>query len=554
MGTSVLQGLFGVSRVQRTAHWLVRLVGMVYLIALVPFTFQIKGLMGSEGLLPAANLLKTAFSNEGWLAWLHFPSLFWLFPTDTMLLVLVLLGCVGALGMILYLLPHISSLIAWVCFVSILTIGGDFTIIIIDVFLAEVGFLVVLTAFCFRYLGYLPYLIAFLLKLLLFRLWFSMGMVKFYHPGESWVNFTFFSYFFPNQPMPTPLAWYFHKLPQTWFSFTIVVTFLVEMIVPFFVFGVRIFRFIALLSFTAITLLIMLSGNYGYFNVLSIVLSVVLLHDNDFGSRFNNSELVPYRFDGGRVRKVVGSFVLVLGLFVGSMQMVYFLFLFNPRMCNPQNHLCYPFYFEGSKQLPTVLHWVNSVYRVGANFRLSSPYGVFKDMTRFRVELRFEGSRDGVIWSPYTFNYVPSGVNQKLRFFAPYYPRIDHVMYYESIGVGAYNASPIPPFTAPQNLLNPYYTVDNAWICRFIEALRSQNLAVLSLLGENPFPGKPPEYLRVEVYALRFSTEAEKEATGKWWMEKQMFTAYNSADGTDCKPMVELQDLYSRYAHGDFEF
>lgn len=551
---SVLQKIFEVSYNQRSAQWLVRLVGMVYLIALLPFTFQIKGLMGSEGLLPAANLLKTAFSQEGWLAWLHFPSLFWLFPTDTMLLVLVLLGGVGALGMVLNVLPHISSLMAWVCFVSILTIGGDFTIIIIDVFLAEVGFLVVLTAFCFRYLGYLPYLIAFLLKLLLFRLWFSMGMVKFYHPGESWVNFTFFHYFFPNQPMPTPLAWYFHKLPQAWFTFTIVVTFLVEMIVPFFVFGVRIFRFIALLSFTAITLLIMLSGNYGYFNVLSIALSVVLLHDTDFGTRLSNLEPVPYRFDGGGVRWVVGRLVLVVGLFVGTMQMVYLIFLFTPQMHNPQNHLNYPFYFEGSKHLPRPVNWVNHIYRLGANFRLSSPYGVFKDMTRFRVELRFEGSQDGVNWLPYTFRYVPSGVSQKLRFFAPYYPRIDHLMYYETIGVGAYNANPLPPHTAPQNLLNPYYTKDNAWICRFIEALHHQKKEVLSLLEKNPFTDRPPAFIRVEVYALRFTTTAEKEATGKWWMDKHLFTAYNTADSTDCMPMVELQDLYSRYARGDFEF
>ncbi|OWY22879.1 hypothetical protein C7N43_05245 [Sphingobacteriales bacterium UPWRP_1] len=537
------------------APWFIRAMGVIYLVALVPFLFQYQGLWGQNGLLPAAKLLQTAFNSEGWYALLHFPSLLWLYPcSDVMLLVIIAGGCAGALGMLCYVAPHWSALLAWGCFVSVTTVGGDFSVIIIDLFLAETGFLTVLLAFCLRYFGYVPVLPAFLLRLLLFRLWFSMGMVKFYFPGESWRNFTFFDYFFPFQPMPTPLAWYFHKLPVFWFKFTIVATFIVEMIVPFFVFFGRVWRYVAVACFTAISVLIMLSGNYGYFNILSIVLSLLLLQDDDsiFGHK---SELAqPAKNPSSNLTRLIWVLVLCLGLFSGSMQVVYTAWLFSPNVCNPQNHLCYPFYFEAANRLPPPFGWVNRLYRIAANFRLSNPYGVFKDINRFRVELRFEGSYDGINWQPYEFKYVPSGYTQALKWFAPYYPRLDHVMYYETIGVGAYNANPLPPFRTPQNPLNPYYTPDNAWICNFVAALRNNTYPVTGLLQHNPFAAHKPAFVRVRAYALRFTTNSEMQQTGRWWQEKYLFTAYNTADDRPCKPLTNLQNLYDRYLRGEFNF
>lgn len=517
-----------------------RLLGWIYLIAVFPFIFQYKGLFGENGVQPAKWLLEKAWENEGIFALFHFPSLYWIYPSDGMLLAIILANGLAALCMIMDFRPFLAAFTTWLTFISLTTIGGDFTIIIIDLFLAEIGFLAVLLAWSKKRLGYIPKILSFVAILLLFRMWFSMGMIKFYFPGDSWADLSFFDYFFPYQPMPNPISWYAHKCPHWVHVIGIIFTFIIEMIFPFFIFLGKRWRITALAGFTGISLMIWITGNYGYFNPLTILIGIFLLYDNDYPEKIKK-RLIKIK----EQPKIALNGIIPVSLILIIMHFIYIGMLFVPKLENPQNHLNYFCYFENTREAEGIKKIFLTPFRLISNLRIVNPYGVFKDMTRFRIELRFEGSNDGLTWKAYEFEYIPSGNTQTLRFFAPYYPRLDHVMFYETYGIGTYNNNPTKPKSIPQNPLNPYYKRENAWICKFLEGLEKNNPHITNLLSKNPFEEKPAQFIRVNAFLLNFTSMTEKEKTGNWWKQDYLFTPYDSSveKRTHCQPLYNLEDI-----------
>ncbi len=465
------------------------MVGIVYLIVFTPMLFELVPLIGRNGLQPAQQLLDIAYKDEGIYALIRFPSLFWIYPNDTFLIVIALIGIISANAMIFNYKSLISSLVAWVCFTSICVIGGDFYVIIIDLFLSEVGFLIFLTHLSLNLFGYVTNLISFSITLLNFRLWFSMGMIKFYCAHNIWKDGSFFHYFFPNQPMPTPLAYYAAQLPQWMFWTAESWTFIVQIVFPFFVFGNKYLRWIAMVNFIAISIAIMLVGNYGYFNVLSIILAIAIIKDNDI-KKININEDILFPLKKWKIR-----FMSAIAIPIIILQFFYTIALFDTNPPGYQNHFNHVFLYHNWQN-----GWKGAISFIAKPFvflRITNPYGVFKSMPKYRNELRFSGSLDGTNWKSYIFNYAPSALSNRLKWFAPYYPRLDHLLFYESINAGGYRF----------NLLNPYYTTNNVWTCRFIEALKSNQEKILSLLANNPFPNSPPKFIRCEVYSLNFNNK-----------------------------------------------
>jgi hypothetical protein len=156
------------------------------------------------------------------------------------------------------------------------------------------------------------------------------------------------------------------------------------------------------------------------------------------------------------------------------MQFIYTIALLDPKPPGYQNHFNQVFLYEGDSKC---FHLAKNLFKPFVYSRVSSPYGVFKSMPRFRIELRFSGSMDSVGWRPYEFKYVPSANTQALKWFAPYYPRLDHLLFYETLDAGGYNF----------NLLNPYYTRENVWTGKFIRKLFENDDRVMQLLAKNPF-------------------------------------------------------------------
>jgi hypothetical protein len=131
-----------------------------------------------------------------------------------------------------------------------------------------------------------------------------------------------------------------------------------------------------------------------------------------------------------------------------------------------------------------------------APLRSINGYGLFRVMTTERPELVLEGSRDGRRWEAYEFRYKPGAVNRRPRFVAPFHPRLDWQLWFAALSPG-------------RNL---------GWVERLAEALRAGTPEVVALLGHDPFPTTPPQYVRAVLYDYRFSTPEQRRRTGSWWV------------------------------------
>jgi hypothetical protein len=63
--------------------------------------------------------------------------------------------------------------------------------------------------------------------------------------------------------------------------------------------------------------------------------------------------------------------------------------------------------------------------------------------------------------------------------------------------------------------LSPSYA--EPWFRELVVRLLAGDPMVLRLLGRNPFPEEPPRWIRARSYHYRFTSRAERRATGAWW-------------------------------------
>jgi hypothetical protein len=492
-----------------------RLLGLIYIVAAFPLLFQIIPLIGESGLLPAKQLLEISYHHQGYvLSFMQFPSLFHFFPFDGTLLALTGVCSISGLFLIFNIKSFYAALVGWFSFLSVTTIGGDFFVIIIDLFLSEVGFLAVFSTYYLSRYQLLPKIIIYVFLMLNFKLWFCMGINKFYMPLDVWKELTFFDYFFHAQPMPTPLAPIFNQAPNALKKIAIFSLFIAEIPVPFFVFGGKFFRRTAFIVFFLTSVLIQLNGNYGYFNLLSIVLSITILKDEDFPFSVKISESPNLSV------KSPSFFVKIILCFHLLFQIFQCLYIFYPNQHSYQNHFNH--FFSQIKTENRLIEIIFKPFQWIEYWRICNPYGVFKGIPYYHGEIRLSGSQDGQRWETYEFKYVPSAYTDYLGFFAPYYPRLDHLMFYETLAAQNYR----------WNLLNRYYNENNSWICNFINKLLNNDTKVSKLLKRNPFLGQQsPVYIKAEIFRLQFSYKK-----GKNWSEQpvriiKLFTKNNPCQG-----------------------
>ena len=137
--------------------------------------------------------------------------------------------------------------------------------------------------------------------------------------------------------------------------------------------------------------------------------------------------------------------------------------------------------------------WIRSLYASAYPFRSANGYGLFRTMTLVRHEIIIEGSDDGVTWKAYEFRYKPGDVNRRPQFCAPHMPRLDWQMWFAALGY--------PP----------------VWFARFLERLLEGSPEVLALLATNPFPDRPPRYVRALLYDYKMADLRAHRRTGAWW-------------------------------------
>jgi predicted DCC family thiol-disulfide oxidoreductase YuxK len=478
--------LFWGKRVQpatykRAAALFVRAMALVYMIAFISFGRQARGLIGAQGIQPITEFLSQVTRQFGSSAFWVVPTLFWWTHSEFALESIVwggaLLGFVAAVGR-----PHTAGqraalVVLFVYYLSVVNAGQIFMGYQWDYLLLEAGFLAI-------FLKPVRTRI-FLFHWLVFRLIFESGAVKLLSHDVSWRNLTALAVHYQTQPLPTPLAWYMMQLPL-WFqkvSTGFVLT--VELAVPFLIFGPRRLKQIAGAAIILLQLLILLTGNYTFFNLLTIVLCLFLF-DDQFLSREKKAESEPKVVKPAVTRappsrRRYGPVTLTSNRYVSAVLFIVVMTLSVTELL-------------GMFGVGTTSPFSTLATRMSA-LGIVNQYGLFANMTTTRPELSIEGSNDGVDWQPYVFKYKPGPLNRAPAWVAPNQPRLDWQMWFAALG---------------------NYR-ENPWVIRFMQRLLEGSVPVLELVDQNPFAGKPPKYVRAVRYEYQFTTYDERRKTGNWW-------------------------------------
>ncbi len=466
------------------SRWLfLKILALAYLTAFGSLWPQVDGLIGEKGILPAASFLGAAREQLGPSAFWFFPSLCWADAGNGFLHFLCAGGAALSLLLFFGLAPALCLALLWFFYLSLVSVGGDFLSFQWDNLLLEAGLLALFAApLQLRFQRGdgrrpMPRAVLFLLQWLLFRLMFSSGVCKLSSGDTAWRNLTALEYHYQTQPLPTPLAWFMNQLPDWFQKFSCLYMFGVELIVPFLIFGPRRLRPAAFLLLVSLQILILLTGNYCFFNLLTLGLCLFALEDAAWPGWFKNwwegkSARAHGKAPVGRWPSwVIGTFA-ALAIYMTVFQMTYTMGFRAP----------WP-------------SWMTGIYQALDPLRSFNSYGLFAVMTTTRPEIAVEGSDDGVQWKAYGFKWKPGDLKKSPGYVAPYQPRLDWQMWFAALGS----------------------LQQNPWFGNFLVRLLQGSQDVLGLMGYNPFPGRPPQFIRAEVYDYRFTTFTEKAETGNWW-------------------------------------
>jgi lipase maturation factor 1 len=252
-------------------------------------------------------------------------------------------------------------------------------------------------------------------------------------------------------------------------------------VVPFFIWAPRRVRHIACALLILVQVLILLTGNYCFFNLLTIALCLLLIDDAAWlrgkngalqtgGTRSVLIDISPWQ-TGIAVTVLLATLPLNVMLIFSA---------FKPEATWPRP--------------------VEALYDSVASFRIVSGYGLFRVMTKTRPEIVLEGSADGIEWRPYEFKWKPGDLKQPPHWVAPHQPRLDWQMWFAA--------------------LDPHR--QKPWFVSLVVNLLNNNPDVTRLLARNSFPKDPPRYIRATLYDYRFTSWDEHKATGAWWKREEL--------------------------------
>ena len=260
-----------------------RLLGLCYLAAFVSLWVQVDGLIGSRGILPVRDLLEAVRAQLGGERWALFPTLCWLIPSDALLHLLCGGGALAALLVVLGLVPAPALIVCWIFSLSLSVAGQAFLEFQWDLLLLEAGFLGIWLAPLRRWrLGAAlepPPAARALLCWLLFRLTFSSGFVKLASGDPTWRNFTALDYHYWTQPLPPWTAWFAAQLPLSFHKLSCFLLLAIELVAPFLIVAPRRLRLVSCAAMAVLQAIIAATGNYAFFNLLTLALCVLLVDD-----------------------------------------------------------------------------------------------------------------------------------------------------------------------------------------------------------------------------------------------------------------------------------
>ncbi|MEM7014766.1 MAG: lipase maturation factor family protein, partial [Verrucomicrobiota bacterium] len=479
LSASPLRSNFGIAQSVFT-----RGLGLIYLIAIISWWTQVDGLVGSNGVTPAKLFTRAVADHYGYAALWHTPTLLLFNPSDTAIHMLCLCGSLFAVLTIVGFYQGPSLAASWLIYLSLVTTGNAFMSFQWDALLLEAGLLAILFApwrmwTPLRNLSdHAPRMVVFLLWFLVFKLMFLSGFVKIASLDRSWwaPQLNALTFHYETQPIAHVGAYWAHQLPLWIQKVSVIITYIIEMGLPFLIFLGRKPRLIAFSGFTLLMILIMATGNYTYFNLLTILICIPLLDDR-LWPRFVRERIFKMK-DESESDAAEGT---------------------EAPTKNPPKRWVW-FGARAAVGVPIFLiscsilfsDVVNGIARIATDdpskapikmrtpipqFHVCNSYGLFRVMTKERPEIIIEGSYDGRIWREYNFKYKPDRLQEMPPFVAPHQPRLDWQMWFAA-------------------LTYQYRGGRTQWFENLMARLLDGEPAVLQLMEENPFPERPPTYLR----------------------------------------------------------
>jgi hypothetical protein len=473
------------------ARWIfLRALGAIYFSAFYALLFQIKGLVGPDGLLPAGDYLQAVRQAFPWTKYQFAPSLFWFGSNDHALMLVMWIGLIASLLVFLNLWPRASLLACFVCFVSFVCTARDFSSYQSDGMLLEAGFI----ALFFAPPGLRPGLARahaasraslFLLRWEWLRIYFESGVAKLIYRDPSWRNFTAMDQYYQNGPLPTWIGWYAQHLPHWFHAFTVGLTLSVELALVWMLFLPRRFRIVCFWIVTPFEIGIILTANYTFLNYIVLSLGFLLLDDRLI--EWITPKKLPALIDADRAPAAAGqpqSWRDILAISKTTIAGLCFALVFYVTVEKLYDELS-----QHGGDLSIVAQWIEPL-------RIANDYHLFGTMTPERLEIEFQGTADGETWVPYKFRYKPQDLSKPPGIYAPYQPRFDWDLWFASL--------------APSWRQYPF-------VIETEDRLLRNQPDVIALFAGNPFPGSPPLRVRAVIYQYWFTDMKTKRDTGLWW-------------------------------------
>ena len=504
------------------ARWLfLRALGAIYLSAFLALLFQICGMVGSDGILPADQYLQKVRS-LGALGFWYAPTMLWLESSNHALMVLVWVGLAASLLVIANVAPRISLTLCFVCFLSFIAVSQDFGQYQSDGMLLEAGFLSLFVAPAGWWPGWgrrsLPIRAAWWLLIWeWFRIYFESGAVKLLSGDPTWRNLTAMYEYYQNGPLPTWIGWYLQHLPHWFQRATAGATLGMELVLVWMAFLPRRWKIACFCIVTVWQTVVIATANYAFLNYLVLVLAFLLLDDkalerfvprgwraglatesvgqpdlrpSGFQSLFSSplEESSPHAEEMESAHSVRAlNRVSAMGVAVTAILLTWVAYATTAQMVL--------MFWQGAPVWGAPIQALEPL-------RIANQYGLFAVMTPHRYEIEFQGSDDGITWKPYIFRFKPQDVRERPGIYAPYQPRFDWNLWFASLT--SWQNAPIVPLTEERLLVG--------------------DKDVLSLFRSNPFPELPPRQVRAVLWQYWFSTPEEKRGQGIWWTRKLLGT------------------------------
>ncbi len=489
-------------------RWLfLRALGLIFFSTFYSLLFQIRGLIGPDGILPAGDYLRLVADHLGARSVWYAPTLLWLGSGPLALRLLCGSGLVASILLVLNFWPRAMLAVCLVDFLSFVSAAQDFSSYQSDGMLLAAGFLCLF----FAPPGLRPRLgqdhppsraSLFLVQWLWFTIYFESGLVKLLSGEPQWRHLTAMDHYYENGPLPNWIGWYAQQLPHTFHAGVALFCLVTELVLVWMLFLPRRWRIACFFIVTPFQVGIILSANLAFLNHFVLALGVLLLDDRflvgvrrRLGFRNGQPELEPRNapLDSGVRIPDSGARTSESGVW-GRVQLV------TGRLSLLLSGLClsWIFYDTAALLLLMLVPWLalpTSPIVALEPFRVANQYGLFAVMTRARYEIEFQGSRDGTTWTPYPFHYKPQDPREAPRFYAPYQPRFDWNLWFASLG--GWREYP--------------------WVVRTEELLLTNDASVLSLFAGNPFPAAPPKEVRAVEWQYWFTDRATKRREGLWW-------------------------------------